>query len=227
MRIALLFLALFSLSSLIAQDISKKIEIGFGGGLNYSFMSGAKQFSGKQIALPGFQSGLGAKVNLKRNFFLTGQVLYIKQSTKYSSAPSTYSSGATFEMTSSFSWMAMPIQLNYLMGGKTKNFFFGLGFSSRRLLSAKEDLQTTWSSGAGAVSSSVSDRTNDWNIFSTAQTGMRFPLKQGGSILVLVSYERNISDLQKTLPTNPYSTYVYDDSFAKLNSLSLGVSYYY
>jgi len=227
MRIALFFLALFSLSSLIAQDTPKKIEIGFGGGLNYSFMSGATQYSGNQIALPGFQSGLGAKVYLNRNFFLTGQVSYIKQSTKYSSAPSTYSSGATFEMTSSFSWMAMPIQLNYLMGGKTKNFFFGLGFSPRRSLSAKEDLQTTWSSGAAAVNSSVSDRTNDWNIFSTAQTGMRFPLKQGGSILVLVSYERNISNLQKPLPTSPTFNYIYDDSSAKLNSFSLGLSYYY
>ena len=226
MRFALLFLALLNLSSLIAQDTPKKIEIGLGGGLNYSFMS-SKQFSGKQIALPGFLFGLGSKLNLSKRLFLTGQVSYIKQSTKYSSN-NVFASTTIFEMTYSISWLAMPMQVNYLIGGsKTKNFFFGLGFSPRRLLSAKEDSYTIWNNGAGAVSGSASDRINDWNLFSTAQTGIRVPLKQGGSILVLVSYERNIFNLQKTLPTSSTFAYVYDDSSAKLNSFSLGVSYYH
>ncbi len=226
MKVAILLPTLLSLSSLVAQDIPKKIEVGFGGGVNYSFMN-IRSESGKQIALPGFQIGLGTKLNLSKKIFLTGQVSYIKQSSKYSN--SGFASGtSTFEATYSFSWMAVPIQVNYLIGGsKTKNFFFGLGFSPRRLVSAKEDVYTTWNNGAGAVSGSVSNRTNDWNLFSTAQTGVRFSLKQGGAILLLLSYERNIFDLQKRLPMNPLFDYNYDDSSAKLNSFSLGINYYY
>jgi Outer membrane protein beta-barrel domain len=228
MKVAILLPALFSLSSLIAQDIPKKIEFGFGGGVNYSFMN-LKSESGKQIALPGFQIGLGTKFNLSKKIFLTGQVSYIKQSAKYSN--SSFASGtATFEATYSFSWLAAPIQVNYLIGGsKTKNFFFGLGFSPRKLVSEKEDFYNTWNNGAGAVNSSGSNGTNDWNLFSAAQMGMRFSLNQGGSFLILASYERNILDLQKTetLPANPAFSYNYDVSSARLNSFSLGISYYY
>jgi len=234
MKIVLLFSALFSLSSSVAQDNTKKIEMGFGGGGNYSFESPKPQ-SGKQFALPGFHIGLGAKFNLSKRFFLIGQASFIKQFTKYSynnlfTSDSIGSSHGSVETTNSYSWIALPMQVNYLIGNnKTKNFFFGLGFSPRRLLSSKTNIIYYRPGGPVVNGSPIGDRNNEWNLFASVQTGFRLSLNQGGTVLISLSYERSIFDVEKkyTLPANSTFDYNYVNSATKMNSFSLGVSYCY
>jgi len=208
--------ALIALSPAFGQNISKKIALGVSAGINYSLSSPNPTFE-KQITTPGFRAGLGGQLALSERFSITSQACFLYQLTKYSTA--------TLQAINSYSWFGLPTNINYTIAKrKRKQFVFGLGLSPQRLILSKIKI-TENIVGSVVTSTSNNNLTNDWNLFALAQTGVRFSINQRKTVLVLLSYEQNISRLEKTYPM---SVYVYNfPTLNRISSITLSTSYYF
>ena len=209
--------ALMTQSLAFGQNSTKKIEIGVEGGVNYSLGSPNPTF-GKQIAMPGYQAGLGAKLKISESCFITSQATYIRQLAKYSNS--------TLEATNSYSWIGLPTYFNYTAGsGGNKAFILGLGLSPQRLLASK--INFTWNvSGVEYTGSPDNLQAMTWNLFAMVQTGLRFSLNQGGAVSLLLSYKTNIFELEKNYPTSANGSTLLT-SLNRISSLTLSTSYYF
>jgi len=227
MKCLTLVLIAFAVTSSFAQDKLRKFEFGFGGGLNYSFSSTSP--SGIQIALPGFNAGLVINYRISNRFFIDTRALFLQQNTKYK--------GDVFfdshlEIVNHYSWIAVPFQLNYVLTPKAPSkYFVGFGLAPQRLLDGSAEYKFVFgplSGGSGVITNnSRLSRVNDWNLIALGQAGVQIPLKQGGKILAMLSFERALVNILK--PSSPHPTFDYVQAFSdiKLNSFSLGVTYVY
>jgi hypothetical protein len=221
-----------------AQLDTRRLQVGFGGGVNYLFVT-PKMQSGSQSSVTGFNAGLITNYTVSKRFSVSTRLSFVKEGWKYKDDRIFQDSSGTPEAslvaTNSYSWLSMPIHLNYFFRPEMPtSFFVGLGCSPRRSLSSGTKIEThRVGTVNGAESGSSINFSNDWNFLASFQAGVQFSLPRGGKVLTTLTYERGLTDLNKKqeLPANSVTAtynYGYQPSHSlKINSLSIGISYIY
>ncbi len=185
--------------------------------------------SGTEIALPGFYAGLRTRYKISPRFFMGGRASYMEQNTKFKND---YGFEG-LEVTYHYSWVTTHVQLNYILTPELRNkFFVGLGLSPQKLISANYNyVQNLFvGGGRGVITNDGSNynQLNEYNLSSSSQVGIQIPLRQGGSILIAMSFERSLNNLLKrSQQSSPLFVYTYAPSDIRLNSFSIGVNYLY
>ena len=130
----------------------------------------ASQPSEENIPKIGFKTGAFVNYDLSKHFFLSSGLSYVTNNTKIKYPIFALGNSSAEYLTSNdfYSWIEMPVNINYTINPKSScKIFVGSGFSIRRLLNATREIIMESSSSANIATGperSITSALNDWSL---------------------------------------------------------------
>ena len=172
----------------------------------------------------GYKIGVMMRHELGRRLFLECSPAYVYDQTSYNrDYTNDYPISLTYH--SSFSWLELPLAINYSFINKDKfSLFAGVGFAARKLVESRMSFTTTLGNGFSA--SGTSDgRVNDWNFLPSVQIGGNIWISDASKLTVCLTYQRSTMEFYKKSTYPPAYAVSYEAPDYALNSFQLAVAY--
>lgn len=127
-----------------------------------------------------------------------------------------------------FSWLEMPVFMNYSMLSKGNiSWYIGAGISVRNRIYSQEQISQTLGNGF-TVDGTYDEAKNNWLFSTIIQVGTKFALPSQSILDLKISYQRSVTPLYKQLSAPPpginYQVSEKPEEI-RLNNLSVTVTY--
>ncbi|MBL7849919.1 MAG: outer membrane beta-barrel protein [Cyclobacteriaceae bacterium] len=213
-----------------ATDSDTRLGFYFSGNLSYLTANNIEGPTVRYLKEPGagYKAGVTIHHGLSSRFTLETSLGYVFERSNYRferwggnpSAMVAYS-----EAHSTYSWLEVPLSLNYAFWRRDKvSYFAGIGLSVRKLLKASTDVSVLLGNGF-TFNSSLNSGVNEWNFFPTIQAGCHFELSDNSRLTVLASYQQSISSWYQTSGIPPGADSHYGNPDFVQHCINLGVVY--
>jgi hypothetical protein len=216
----------------------KKFHFGILGSINASTLdisnsSPAYSFTVTPENIPkiGYKAGAFVNYNLSKHFFLSSGLSFATSKTKIKESRFFLDESSIAE--SFYSWIEMPLNMNYIINPKSScKIFVGSGFSIRRLLNATSNISYESASSVTTATGfeiSIYSQLNDWSLMGTVHLGVQLPISEKNSFLLSISIERSLFNMYpyegRVITTWGYNTYESYFPNMKINSIAFNVNY--